>query len=286
MKFAWNFHNECCSIRKLFSNFVLSQTDRHTESVFHSVLTKKSDSFNVNRGNEQHSFSCLDRFGQNNFAPQFSYLFKCGVKHSFIRFWVLSEPLCRWTKTAPHFLFVQPTTCNTRLVELRGGGNLPNISRILISNETAYRRIARWNNLVYAVVRVPKPGTYPKEYGPGASVWGWSVYMHADEPDRRYGHEIQNLSFVMRIALGMERPGAERSFENKRTVRCFYEYKPRSRNRSGPEMDIGHHGRFQRMDAVARPPLETLARAPRSAVMVLRPFCRTFYRFPDRKSVV
>ena len=24
-------------------------------------------------------------------------------------------------------------------------------------------------------------------------------------------------------------------------------------------MDIGHHGRFQRMDAVARPPLETLA---------------------------
>ena len=101
-KFAWNFHNECCSIRKLFSNFVLSQTDRHTESVFHSVLTKKSDSFNVNRGNEQHSFSCLDRFGQNNFAPQFSYLFKCGVKHSFIRFWVLSEPLCRWTKTAPH----------------------------------------------------------------------------------------------------------------------------------------------------------------------------------------
>ena len=26
-------------------------------------------------GNEQHSFSCLDRFGQNNFAPQFSYLF-------------------------------------------------------------------------------------------------------------------------------------------------------------------------------------------------------------------
>ena len=75
--------------------------------------------------------------------------------------------------------------------------------------------------------------------------------MHADEPDRRYGHEIQNLSFVMRIALGMERPGAERSFENKRTVRCFYEYKPRSRNRSGPEMDIGHHGRFQRMDAAA-----------------------------------
>lgn len=122
MKFAWNFHNECCSIRKLFSNFVLSQTDRHTESVFHSVLTKKSDSFNVNRGNERHSFSCLDRFGQNNFAPQFSYLFKCGVKHSFIRFRVLSEPLCRWTKTAPHFLFVQPTTCNTRLVELRGGG--------------------------------------------------------------------------------------------------------------------------------------------------------------------
>ena len=32
------------------------------------------------------------------------------------------------------------------------------------------RRIALWNNLVYAVVRVPKPGTYPKEYGPGASV--------------------------------------------------------------------------------------------------------------------
>ena len=110
--------------------------------------------------------------------------------------------------------------------------------------------------------------------------------MHADEPDRRYGHEIQNLSFVMRIALGMERPGAERSFENKRTVRCFYEYKPRSRNRSGPEMDIGHHGRFQRMDAVARPPLETLARAPRSAVMVLRPFCRTFYRFPRARRAV
>ena len=34
----------------------------------------------------------------------------------------------------------------------------------------AYRRIARWNNFVYAVVRVPKPGTYPKEYGPGAFV--------------------------------------------------------------------------------------------------------------------
>ena len=34
--------------------------------------------------------------------------------------------------------------------------------------------------------------------------------MHADEPDRRYGHEIQNLSFVMRIALGIERPVAER----------------------------------------------------------------------------
>ena len=90
--------------------------------------------------------------------------------------------------------------------------------------------------------------------------------MHADEPDRRYGHEIQNLSFVMRIALGMERPGAERSFENKRTVRCFHEHKPRCGNRTGAEMDTGHHGRFQRMDTVARTPLEALARAPRSAV--------------------
>ena len=110
--------------------------------------------------------------------------------------------------------------------------------------------------------------------------------MHADEPDRRYGHEIQNLSFVMRIALGMERPGAERSFENKRTVRCFHEHKPRCGNRTGAEMDTGHHGRFQRMDTVARTPLEALARAPRSAVMVLRPFRRTFHRFPRTRRAV
>lgn len=88
---------------------------------------------------------------------------------SFFHFGLYPTPLISYI-AVPHFLFVQPTTCNTRLVELRGGGNLPNISRILISNETAYRRIALWNNLVYAVVRVPKPGTYPKEYGPGASV--------------------------------------------------------------------------------------------------------------------
>ena len=48
----------------------------------------------------------------------------------------------------------------------------------------------------------------------------------------------------------------------------------------------GWNVRGQRMDTVARTPLETLARAPRSAVMVLRPFRRTFHRFPRTRRAV
>ena len=64
----------------------------------------------------------------------------------------------------------------------------------------------------------------------------------------------------MRRAAGTGRQGAERGREDERAVRCRHDDKPRRRGRTGSEMDAGHLGQLQRLDAFARPPLETLAR--------------------------